>query len=102
MVLFFFQTEDGIRDIGVTGVQTCALPIVSSPTSESSASRPCSRPVPRTVRPSSPCTTSAPIAVSRRATTPTGCQLSDRKRVVEGKSGDIGSGPYIKKKKIEE
>src|SRR3712207_247336 len=28
---FFFQAEDGIRDIGVTGVQTCALPI-SSPT----------------------------------------------------------------------
>src|SRR5947209_15466235 len=25
--LFFFQAEDGIRDIGVTGVQTCALPI---------------------------------------------------------------------------
>ena len=22
----FFQAEDGIRDIGVTGVQTCALP----------------------------------------------------------------------------
>src|SRR3712207_8163471 len=27
-VLFFFQAEDGIRDIGVTGVQTCALPIL--------------------------------------------------------------------------
>ena len=26
---FFFQAEDGIRDIGVTGVQTCALPIYS-------------------------------------------------------------------------
>src|SRR3712207_7394456 len=26
-VCFFFQAEDGIRDIGVTGVQTCALPI---------------------------------------------------------------------------
>src|SRR3712207_7492573 len=24
---FFFQAEDGIRDIGVTGVQACALPI---------------------------------------------------------------------------
>src|SRR5215203_7500934 len=24
---FFFQAEDGIRDIGVTRVQTCALPI---------------------------------------------------------------------------
>src|SRR3712207_7456776 len=27
MCVFFFQAEDGIRDIGVTGVQTCALPI---------------------------------------------------------------------------
>src|SRR3712207_1889005 len=27
---FFFQAEDGIRDIGVTGVQTCALPIYVS------------------------------------------------------------------------
>src|SRR5687768_7014171 len=26
-VLFFFQAEDGIRDVAVTGVQTCALPI---------------------------------------------------------------------------
>src|SRR5215211_3671335 len=25
--LFFFQAEDGIRVLGVTGVQTCALPI---------------------------------------------------------------------------
>src|SRR3712207_2230088 len=28
---FFFQAEDGIRDIGVTGVQTCALPICPRP-----------------------------------------------------------------------
>src|SRR3712207_8069412 len=27
VLFFFFQAEDGIRDIGVTGVQTCALPI---------------------------------------------------------------------------
>ena len=25
---FFFQAEDGIRDSPVTGVQTCALPIL--------------------------------------------------------------------------
>ena len=25
---FFFQAEDGIRDYDVTGVQTCALPIL--------------------------------------------------------------------------
>src|SRR5256886_2947276 len=27
---FFFQAEDGIRDLTVTGVQTCALPISES------------------------------------------------------------------------
>src|SRR5256886_15721605 len=27
MYFFFFQAEDGIRDLTVTGVQTCALPI---------------------------------------------------------------------------
>src|SRR2546421_8826953 len=27
-LLFFFQAEDGIRDLIVTGVQTCALPIL--------------------------------------------------------------------------
>src|SRR3989440_8861104 len=27
VVFFFFQAEDGIRDLIVTGVQTCALPI---------------------------------------------------------------------------
>src|SRR5690349_24692301 len=27
VVFFFFQAEDGIRDLYVTGVQTCALPI---------------------------------------------------------------------------
>src|SRR5215217_4263655 len=37
-LFFFFQAEDGIRDIGVTGVQTCALPI-SAPTSPSRCSR---------------------------------------------------------------
>src|SRR3712207_8654369 len=30
LYIFFFQAEDGIRDIGVTGVQTCALPIYAS------------------------------------------------------------------------
>src|SRR5216683_3382180 len=28
---FFFQAEDGIRDLIVTGVQTCALPICGGP-----------------------------------------------------------------------
>src|SRR5690606_41002311 len=28
LLCFFFQAEDGIRDFHVTGVQTCALPIL--------------------------------------------------------------------------
>src|SRR5215467_15902210 len=36
MFFFFFQAEDGIRDYKVTGVQTCALPILVPQT----ASRP--------------------------------------------------------------
>ena len=28
LLFFFFQAEDGIRDTSVTGVQTCALPIL--------------------------------------------------------------------------
>src|SRR2546421_7897981 len=36
-LFFFFQAEDGIRDLIVTGVQTCALPIwpPGSPTAPS-------------------------------------------------------------------
>src|SRR2546430_3182222 len=30
-IFFFFQAEDGIRDLTVTGVQTCALPIFPTP-----------------------------------------------------------------------
>src|SRR3989449_3669187 len=31
LFFFFFQAEDGIRDVAVTGVQTCALPISLRP-----------------------------------------------------------------------
>src|SRR2546422_8533574 len=30
LFFFFFQAEDGIRDVAVTGVQTCALPILQA------------------------------------------------------------------------
>src|SRR3989440_6496607 len=37
--LFFFQAEDGIRDLIVTGVQTCALPIwIGTPAPATAAS----------------------------------------------------------------
>src|SRR5206468_9154889 len=35
---FFFQAEDGIRDLIVTGVQTCALPISAVAATEATAS----------------------------------------------------------------
>src|SRR2546430_6626364 len=42
-LFFFFQAEDGIRDLTVTGVQTCALPIseliIRRRSSETSVSR---------------------------------------------------------------
>src|SRR5207237_2264771 len=34
-MFFFFQAEDGIRDSSVTGVQTCALPILVEGLSQS-------------------------------------------------------------------
>src|SRR5687768_18113234 len=40
MFFFFFQAEDGIRDVAVTGVQTCALPILTRPLLTSSVRRP--------------------------------------------------------------
>src|SRR5204862_3593660 len=36
--IFFFQAEDGIRDLYVTGVQTCALPICANASFEVSTS----------------------------------------------------------------
>src|SRR5256886_12260243 len=36
---FFFQAEDGIRDLTVTGVQTCALPIFPRPVLHVAADR---------------------------------------------------------------
>src|SRR5256884_3173629 len=37
LFFFFFQAEDGIRDVAVTGVQTCALPISKSLDDKSAA-----------------------------------------------------------------
>src|SRR2546422_6406731 len=34
VLFFFFQAEDGIRDVAVTGVQTCALPIYAATSSK--------------------------------------------------------------------
>src|SRR5256884_2669933 len=44
MFFFFFQAEDGIRDVAVTGVQTCALPILRNPSAAFLAERPAGAP----------------------------------------------------------
>src|SRR2546430_1038257 len=49
---FFFQAEDGIRDLTVTGVQTCALPICSTETGNR-FDRSCERGRLRATRPNS-------------------------------------------------
>src|SRR2546422_8060122 len=41
LFFFFFQAEDGIRDVAVTGVQTCALPISCQGEVGFSEHRPC-------------------------------------------------------------
>src|SRR5947208_10817181 len=71
---FFFQAEDGIRDDLVTGVQTCALPILTL-----------RRRSPATTRASAPCAR-ADSSTTRSATSPT-CRRCDRASGDEGGSG---------------
>src|SRR3712207_9576866 len=91
IIFFFFQAEDGIRDIGVTGVQTCALPISrrsGQPTRVRRRARPGQLPA---VRRSS--------AGAARALSASRHRQGDRKSVVEGKRGDLGGRRILKKKK---
>src|SRR2546430_17470672 len=57
---FFFQAEDGIRVLTVTGVQTCALPISEGPA-------PCPPPHPREARLPRAEPDAAPVAEEVRA-----------------------------------
>src|SRR6266496_5781737 len=77
---FFFQAEDGIRDLYVTGVQTCALPISSCCSCRTAA-------------------TSTGRAGSGEWTRLQGrrCGRSEERRV--GKGVDLGGRRLIKKKK---
>src|SRR5205809_1683935 len=52
-VNFFFQAEDGIRDVAVTGVQTCALPILyeCQPSAARSLRISKVKPIPTTIAP---------------------------------------------------
>src|SRR5690349_25074426 len=102
LLFFFFQAEDGIRDLYVTGVQTCALPIC------------CGRGRPRTARSRGP---DASARTRRPATAepdraprerepparhspggPGGPPRSEERRV--GKEGRAGWSPEQQKEKI--
>src|SRR3712207_9566622 len=94
---FFFQAEDGIRDIGVTRVQTCALPISSSSSSSPvmcSSSLASSETLPlcpvRTRRPNS-------AGLADRAEHPVGHSRSEERRV--GEECRSRWSPYHLKKK---
>src|SRR3712207_9509004 len=101
------QAEDGIRDIGVTGVQTCALPICATPP------RPYARPRTRTGTSNG---TSGRIqeltnaggrwgrspaayeSATAAAPKPAVAARLDRKSGAEGKRVDLGGARNIKKK----
>src|SRR3989304_3800791 len=70
----FLQAEDGIRDVAVTGVQTCALPISDRKTDHAAS------------------TTVMMIEIAA-------VMRIDRKSVVEGKRVDLGGRRIIKKKR---
>src|SRR5256886_4602766 len=102
-VLFFFQAEDGIRYLTVTGVQTCALPISASP--QYSITWPVAPSVP--IWPMMP--TARSLAATPSASRPRTSifmvfgfccarHCVDRKSVVYGKRVDLGGRRIIKKK----
>src|SRR3712207_8531428 len=105
--MFFFQAEDGIRDIGVTGVQTCALPIswlIHSPSARLNARLTTdSRRTSSGVLPAAAPDT-GPIALATASSTVQAtpvsrpCTTKDRKSVVQGQSVDLGGRRIIKKK----
>src|SRR2546422_3465027 len=92
-VFFFFQAEDGIRDVAVTGVQTCALPISGSRSMRPRNARALSRTSDQTwswLTTSTSCMRDTGLKKCR----PT---RSEERRV--GKSVDLGGRRIIKKKK---
>src|SRR5204863_3911516 len=88
---FFFQAEDGIRDLYVTGVQTCALPIFAQharPGAALHAGEPRLQPEPRQASPRAARHTGWARRVARR---------SEERRV--GKESRFRWSPSYYKKK---
>src|SRR3712207_8050629 len=98
MGVVFFQAEDGIRDIGVTGVQTCALPILPGGLGTSEASS--AALLIALVNGMTGAVAAAATIIIRFCTLWFGVTLglvADRKSVVSGKSVDLGGRRIIKK-----
>src|SRR2546429_5532749 len=83
LFFFFFQAEDGIRDVAVTGVQTCALPISLARATAGTAM-------------ATPMSAGAKIALSLGAAAGLG-RSGERRGGEEGRSR--GAPDYLKKKK---
>src|SRR5438874_13091464 len=95
---FFFQAEDGIRVLYVTGVQTCALPISLERDDLAGACRITPLCLDETLRDA----TSARQIVALEGPMVWNIKVHrDRKSVVEGKRGDISKRWQIEKKTIE-
>src|SRR3712207_7118065 len=100
--VFFFQAEDGIRDIGVTGVQTCALPIYDARFPDAVKQEMAATgdragiAVPVVVDGSLCGVLSTSGRAPRRWTSE---EVRDRKSGVEGKSVDLGGRRIINKKR---
>src|SRR2546429_5234837 len=96
-VVFFFQAEDGIRDVAVTGVQTCALPIFGA---TASSTAPVLRTLSRAPGPTDPTgkpfglyvAKAAPAESSTSAYASAGSRRSEERRV--GKEGRSRWSPY--------
>src|SRR5206468_8656973 len=70
VTIFFFQAEDGIRDLIVTGVQTCALPIYDLAAADRPSGRAGRRRRSRVPRGAAPCRTSGTRSARRFAPAP--------------------------------
>src|SRR2546430_3261573 len=84
---FFFQAEDGIRDLTVTGVQTCALPILGLAIRFAASQAPTTRLAPEIQYQACEPATRQPKTTSRGTCMPFGppvnsASLVDRKSVV--------------------
>src|SRR2546430_6344764 len=90
VIFFFFQAEDGIRDLTVTGVQTCALPICPVPGAQTTTRAGRRRSTPPEGRGANP--PQSAVDPSPRATTPPRPPRSEERRV--GKECRSRWSPY--------